>query len=80
MELSKEIREAHLAALVQRLREKAAPGPARAGGGAKGGWIRVGAGPEAGGPQMLLLWWCVPAASPALPVRPLHDSRSCWSG
>ncbi|TKC45045.1 hypothetical protein EI555_003558 [Monodon monoceros] len=71
MELSKEIREAHLAALRERLREK----------------VRAGAGPRTGGarsrgppgaPSFGL--WPVPAhyASGAPAVRPPRDAPSYW--
>lgn len=68
MELSKEIREAHLAALRERLREK----------------VRAGAGPEAGGPQEPLLLAfgrslpTTPAALPqsGLPVTPRPTGAS----
>lgn len=86
MELSKEIREAHLAALRERLREKVRArawpeqwvGPEQ-GAGRKAGGSGQGAGPEAGGPQVLL-----PLAVPAHcttstpTVRSPHDSLSCW--
>ena len=80
MELSKEIREAHLAALRERLREKvrARAWPEQRAV-RKAGGSEQGAGPEAGGPQMLL-----PLAVPAHcttstpTVRPPHDSLSCW--
>ena len=62
MELSKEIREAHLAALRERLREKvrAGAGPER------------GAGPEAGGPQEPLLL----AFGRSLPTTPVALQQS----
>ncbi|XP_073649278.1 stathmin-3 isoform X2 [Tursiops truncatus] len=81
MELSKEIREAHLAALRERLREKV-----RAGAGPRTGRARPerGAGPEAGGPQEPLLLAfgrslpTTPAALPqsGLPVTPRPTGAS----
>ena len=67
MELSKEIREAHLAALRERLREKVR-GRARPeqGAGRKAGGSEQGAGPEAGVPRCFF-WRCLPTAPLALP-------------
>ena len=86
MELSKEIRDAHLAALRERLREKVRArawpeqwvGPEQRAG-RKAGGSEQGAGPEAGEAQVLL-----PLAVPAHcttstpTVRPPHDSLSWW--
>lgn len=67
MELSKEIREAHLAALRERLREKVrAPARPEQGAGPKAGGSEQGAGPEAGVPRCFFRR-CLPTAPLALP-------------
>lgn len=70
MELSKEIREAHLAALRERLREKVRAG---AGGAGAGGAGAPGAALGAAGGTQRTSYWSPPAVHERTPVI-----RACW--